>query len=122
MNESLLTTSCIFDWDQTPSQVVPHGATRRFFNAKTGTLARMSMHATTLNPGQKAHEPHSHPEEEMIVLKEGTLEALHNGQRLSMSAGSILFLAPNDLHGVTNNGSVPATYYVIKWFCNNEGT
>jgi hypothetical protein len=33
-----------------------------------------------------------------------------------MTPGSILFLAPNDLHGVTNVGDGPATYFVIKWF------
>jgi XRE family transcriptional regulator, regulator of sulfur utilization len=35
---------------------------------------------TTLNPGQAAHEPHRHPEEVMIILKERTLDALRNGQ------------------------------------------
>ena len=52
----------------------------------------------------------------MIILKEGTLTALHNGRHTPMSAGSILFIAPHDLHGVTNTGSTRASYYVIKWF------
>jgi quercetin dioxygenase-like cupin family protein len=71
---------------------------------------------TTLEPGLAAHAPHQHPEEEMIILKEGELEAMINGRSQRMSAGSILFLAPNDLHGVTNVGHGRATYYVLKWF------
>ena len=113
-NETIPTT--VFAWDKLPLEPTKIGERRPVFRSPTGTLAEMSCHITTLNPGQKAHEPHRHPEEEMIILKEGTLEALVEDRRHPMPAGSILFIAPNDLHGVTNVGSTTATYYVIKWW------
>jgi len=108
--------SLICDWDKIVAEKTRTGEKRPFFKGKTGTLEQMSCHVTTLNPGEKAHEPHRHPEEEMIIVKEGTLEALVEATKTKMGAGSVLFLAPQDLHGVTNVGSGPATYYVIKWW------
>jgi quercetin dioxygenase-like cupin family protein len=112
--DTLKTLIC--DWDKIPPEPTKTGMKRPFLRGKTATLDQLSCHVTTLNPGEKAHEPHRHPEEEMILLKEGTLEALVEDKRTTMSAGSLLFIAPQDLHGVTNTGKTPATYYVIKWW------
>jgi hypothetical protein len=38
------------------------------------------MHITTLNPGEVPHAPHKHADEEVLCLKEGTLEAFEDGQ------------------------------------------
>jgi len=116
--------SQLYDWESIPAKPTKPGSTRPFFKQPTGTLDLMSCHVTTLNPGEAPHAPHQHPEEEMIILKEGTLEAMHDGQTKRMSAGSVLFLAPNDLHGVRNVGDKPATYYVLKWWParENDGT
>lgn len=114
--------SLICDWDQAAPVPTKTGMKRDLFNQPTGTLERMTCHVTTLNPGEKAHEPHEHPEEEMIIVKEGTLEAIHSGTTQRMSAGSVFVIAPNDFHGVRNVGPTPATYYVIKWFVPQPGT
>jgi mannose-6-phosphate isomerase-like protein (cupin superfamily) len=108
--------SQLYAWEATAAKPTKVGFTRPFFKMPTGTLDLLSCHVTTLNPGEAPHAPHRHPEEEMIILREGTLEALHNGQTERMSTGSVLLLAPNDLHGVRNVGDTPATYYVLKWF------
>ena len=108
--------SFVYDWDQIPPQPTKTGQKRPFFQSRTATLNELACHVTTLNQGVAAHAPHQHPEEEMIIVKEGTLEVLLNDRRQKMGAGSILFIAPNDLHGVTNVGTGLATYYVLKWF------
>jgi quercetin dioxygenase-like cupin family protein len=108
--------SSVFDWDQISPQPTKTGSKRPFFRSRTATLNELACHVTTLYPGVAAHAPHQHPEEEMIIVKEGTLEANLNGRTQRMGPGSILFLAPNDLHGVTNVGESDATYYVLKWF------
>ena len=51
----------------------------------------------------------------MMLLKEETLEATINRRTFSLSAGSVLFLAQSDLHGWRNNGTTPATYFVVSW-------
>jgi len=51
-----------------------------------------------------------------MIVKEGTLESVQNGEVKRAGPGSIIFQASNQLHGVRNVGSTPATYFVIKWY------
>jgi quercetin dioxygenase-like cupin family protein len=78
-------------------------------------LAELERHVTTLNPGQDPHPPHQHPEEELYIIKEGTVEVLINGKHKQLGAGSVAFAAANQPHGIRNAGTTPATYHVIKW-------
>ena len=104
-----------FDWDATVKKDVAYGSTRAFFRAPTVTLAELEMHVTTLNPGQTSHAPHQHVNEELIIIKEGTIETLSLGVWKKVGPGSVIFNASNDLHGVKNIGTVPATYHVVNW-------
>jgi mannose-6-phosphate isomerase-like protein (cupin superfamily) len=83
-------------------------------NQPTRTLTRFESHITTLLPGKASHEPHRHPQEELILLKEGRLEVHLNGQTQEVGPGSVMFFASNDAHAVRNIGSGPATYWVIN--------
>lgn len=104
-----------FDWDAMTKKDVAYGSTRAFFRAPTATLAELEMHVTTLNPGQTSHAPHQHANEELIIIKEGTIETLSLGVWNKVGPGSVIFNASNDLHGVRNIGSTPATYHVVNW-------
>lgn len=107
--------SSIFDWNSIPVQKTDKGATRKFFQARTETLDELECHVTTLNPGLTSHPPHQHPNEELIIVKEGVVETIVNGEPMRVGAGSIIFQAPNQLHNIKNVGETPATYYAIKW-------
>jgi len=106
--------SGVFRWDSLNAQPTPRGARRDIVNASTVTFHDLSLHATTLNAGETPHAPHRHADEEIIVVKEGTLEATVDGTTRSCSAGSLFFFASNQLHGLKNIGSMPATYYVLR--------
>ena len=114
-SENAVMGSSIFDWnsfDAKPSKV---GYTRKVFQAPTATLDELECHITTLNPGQSPHEPHKHPDEEIIIIKEGIVESLVNGQLKRVGPGSIIFQAANQLHSIRNVGDTPAIYHVFKW-------
>ena len=89
------------------------GTFRDVFDLPTATLDRFSCHVTTLNPGKEPHPAHRHPEEELIIIKEGTLEVFQNGVTNQVSAGGMIFCAANELHGWRNSSANPVTYYVI---------
>jgi XRE family transcriptional regulator, regulator of sulfur utilization len=108
--------SSVFDWNNVEAKSTKTGATRDFFKAPTATLDQLECHVTTLNPGEAPHAPHQHPEEELIVIKEGTIEAMQNGTTKRAGPGSIIFEAANEPHGLRNVGQTTATYFVIKWF------
>jgi quercetin dioxygenase-like cupin family protein len=107
--------SAVLNWNEMDVKSTAVGGRRQLLQAATATLDQLEVHITTLKPGEQAHAPHRHPHEELIMLKDGTLEALLNDQRIPMPTGSVLFIAPNDLHMVKNVGSTPATYFVVTW-------
>ena len=107
--------STAFDWTQIPVKKNAKGETRKFFQAPTATLDELECHVTTLNPGEIAHPPHRHPDEELLIIKEGTVECLVNGELKRVGPGSVVFQASNQLHNIKNVGDTPATYHVIKW-------
>ena len=107
--------SSIFDWNTIEVKPTKVGSTRTFFQAPTATLDELECHVTTLNPGETPHPPHKHPDEELIIVKEGTVESLVNGQMRRVGPGSVIFQAANQMHSIRNVGQTPATYHVVKW-------
>lgn len=107
--------SSAFDWNAIPAKKTDVGEVRQFFRAPTATLDELECHVTTLNPGQTSHAPHKHPNEELVIVKEGTVESLVNGEWKRIGQGSVIFNASNQLHGIRNVGTTPATYHVINW-------
>jgi len=107
--------SAVFDWNAIPAKRTDVGSVRQFFKSPTATLEELELHVTTLNPGQTSHPPHRHPNEELVIVQEGTVEALVQGEWKKVGPGSVIFNASNQLHGLRNVGSGPATYHVINW-------
>ena len=107
--------SAVFDWNTIPVKQTEVGSVRSIFKARTATLDELEMHVTTLKPGMASHPPHRHPNEEPIIVKQGTVETLSNGEWKRVGPGSVIFNASNQLHGFRNVGSDEAIYHVINW-------
>ena len=107
--------STVFDWDAAAPKPNEWGAVRQVVRERTPTLDELEIHISTLKPGQSPHAPHKHEHEELLIVKEGTLETFQNGATRRAGPGAIIFQASNELHNVTNVGTAPATYYVIGW-------
>jgi XRE family transcriptional regulator, regulator of sulfur utilization len=111
-----LMNSSVFEWSDIAVKQTKYGARRDVFESPTATLDQLECHVTTLNVGEAPHPPHQHPEEALVVVKEGTIEVTQNGATKRAGPGSLIFEASNEPHGMRNVGQTPATYYVIKWF------
>jgi quercetin dioxygenase-like cupin family protein len=105
----------VYDWSKLPVQKTAIGESRAIVKGPTATLEELEMHATTLNPGQASHPPHKHPNEELVILDKGTVEALVNGEWKRLGPGSVIFNASNVMHALRNVGDTPAQYHVINW-------
>src|SRR2546427_345237 len=70
--------STAVSWEEIQARPLS-GRARQVFKDPTATLDELEMHVTTLPAGQTSHPPHKHPDEELIIVKEGTVEALVNG-------------------------------------------
>lgn len=107
--------SHVFDWNDLKVVPTKTGSTRKVVQQPTATLDELEIHVTTLNPGETPHAPHKHPDEELVIVKEGTVESLVNGELKRVGPGSVIFQAANQPHSIRNVGTTPATYHVIKW-------
>ncbi len=114
-NQTPVMGSAVFNWNDIQAKPTEVGSVRSFFKARTATLDELEIHVTTLEPGKTSHPPHQHPNEELIIIKQGTVETLSNGEWKRAGPGSVIFNASNQLHGLRNVGSDEAVYHVINW-------
>jgi quercetin dioxygenase-like cupin family protein len=85
------------------------------YNGPTDQLTGMCTRMAVLDPGASPHPPHQHPEEEFMIVAEGTGEIECDGETTRVGPGSIMYCAGNVLHGIVNTGKVPLTFYWSKW-------
>jgi quercetin dioxygenase-like cupin family protein len=93
----------------------PFGDIRVFFEGPTAQLKSMTAGSLALKAGQQPHPPHQHPEEEFMIVTEGTGEILIGGKTYHVSPGSMMYSEANQIHGVKNNGTAPLLFYYYKW-------
>ena len=108
--------STIYDWEKMQPMMVSNGVRRLVFDGPTTTLDKINCHITTLNPGEQSGEPRLHVQEEVIIVKEGTIEATYDGHSETAGPGSVIFFASHATTRLRNPGKVPATYTVIYYY------
>jgi len=114
-DNSAVMGSKVFDWNSLVDAPNDHGSTRTVCDTPTATLENLEIHISTLKPGMMSHPPHRHPNEELIILRQGTVETLSNGAWIRVGPGSVIFNGSNQLHGFKNVGTEPAIYHVINF-------
>jgi quercetin dioxygenase-like cupin family protein len=107
--------SQVLDWTKLAVIPTKNGERRSLFDGPTKTFVNAEGHVTTLNPGESPHEPHRHPDEELIIVKEGLIEVTVNGHAQRAGPGSVFFFASEDLHGMRNVGTTRSTYFVFRF-------
>jgi mannose-6-phosphate isomerase-like protein (cupin superfamily) len=68
-----------------------------------------------LQPGKSPHAPHTHAEEEVMIIESGHGEIFCDGKTTKIGPGSVMYTTPNAPHGITNTGDEPIVFYYIKW-------
>ena len=106
--------STVFDWEKLEVKPTPKGARREIVSSPTTTLAGFEGLITTLNPGEMPHAAHRHPDEELVIVKEGVMEVTINGVTSRGGPGSVFFYGSGDEHGMKNVGGTIATYHVFR--------
>jgi len=107
--------SKVYDWQTLEVTPTPDGERRMVFDGPTTTLDKLHCHITTLNPGRNSGEPRRHLQEEVLIVKEGLVEAHVDGRTQTAGPGSVLFFAANAVTRLRNAGETPATYIVIYY-------
>jgi len=88
----------------------------RIYQVFTGTTHAgfmLDMHESELAAGEAPHAPHRHVHEELILIREGSLELTVTGKKTLLGPGSGVYVASGEDHGFRNPGSAPAKYFVL---------
>jgi quercetin dioxygenase-like cupin family protein len=110
------------EWSEIAFKPSANGGRRDILKQPTSVLKELEMHTTTLNEGLPSHAAHNHPDEEIILVRFGTVEETINGAASKLGPGSLIFLTNDDNHGVTNAGKGKCEYYAIRWLTYSEPT
>jgi (S)-ureidoglycine aminohydrolase len=109
----------VYNWDNLKAVKEDTRVRREVMEGSTTSLAHFEAHTSTLEPGKAPHPPHTHAdEEELLIVKEGQVKITINGVSKIMGRGSIAYAIPGEEHGIENAGTTQATYYVFKYKSN----
>jgi quercetin dioxygenase-like cupin family protein len=112
-NSSALLPSKTYRFEDLPVRSTGANRARSVLRGKTRTGFDIQLHQTELSPGQFPHAPHHHVHEEMIFIREGTLEVTIAGKSQQLGPGSVAYVASNEEHGWRNVGTTQAHYFVL---------
>ena len=98
-----------------PADVQPGCRVFVHYNGPTDQLSGLCAGMAVLDPGASPHPPHRHPEEEFLIVADGSGEIECDGKTTPVGPGDIMYCAGGVLHGITNTGPVPLTFYWSKW-------
>lgn len=100
-------------YESLPVKANGENRSRAMLDGETHTGYRIDMHETELAPGLMPHAAHHHEHEEMVLIREGTLEVTISGRSTKLGPGSVAYVASNEEHGWRNIGTNRAKYFVL---------
>ena len=93
----------------------PFGDLRVYREGNTEQLKGLTVGSLELKAGQSPHPPHTHPEEEVLVITDGHAEISVAGKVTKVGPGDVMYVGSNRLHGIVNKSPAPMTFYYVKW-------
>ena len=93
------------------------------YEGSTHNADFLSCHASVLIPGHCPHPPHSHPEEEILLMLAGEAELILPSLRsddgmqqpLRLRPGQFVYYPAHFLHTLQTVSTEPANYVMFKW-------
>jgi (S)-ureidoglycine aminohydrolase len=107
--------SFMHDWNDLQTKNTGKGYRRDFFNRATSQLAQFEMHTTALNADSVSHAPHTHVQEEIILILRGNVTMHIDGKLVPASAGDLVFLSSGIPHALLNTGKEQCEYFAFQW-------
>lgn len=93
----------------------PAGQVGLYLSGDTPASTKFVTGRFVLPPGKSPHPPHTHAEEEVMIIESGTGEIFCDGRTTPVGPGSVMYTSPDAPHGIVNTGTTPIVFYFIKW-------
>ena len=103
----------VFLWEELPVRANGQNRSRAILDGKTSTSFPIEIHETELAPGLAPHGSHKHINDEILIVREGTLESVIEGKTVLLTPGSLVYINADEEHGFRNVGDTRARYYIL---------
>jgi mannose-6-phosphate isomerase-like protein (cupin superfamily) len=100
-------------FEDMPVKTGGENKTRAILDGETHSGFPVEVHETELPGGGSPHAPHRHVNEEMFLVQDGLVDVFVEGKTTRLTAGSVLYVNSNELHGVSNPGPNRSRYFVV---------
>ncbi|HYJ37184.1 MAG TPA: cupin domain-containing protein [Chitinophagaceae bacterium] len=107
--------SFMLNWNDLKTSNTGKGYRRNFFNRATSQLNQFEMHTTALNADSVSHAPHTHVQEEIILVLRGNVEMFIDGKYYKGSPGDLYLISSNAPHNLKNIGKEQCEYFAFQW-------
>ncbi len=107
--------SKVLRWEEAEVTRDRWGEFRRFFAGEGAGVKDVLAAFAVVKPGEALHKAHRHAEEEFLVITEGSGTWSVAGKEFPLKKGDVLYVEPWVMHGSTNTGKEPLTFFVAKW-------
>lgn len=111
--EAAILPSGSFPFDDMAVKATGENRQRSVLKGETHENFPVEVHLSDLPPGGAPHPPHRHAHEEMILIKDGTMEVTISGKSSRLGPGSVAYVASGEEHGWKNAGSGRALYFIV---------
>ena len=90
------------------------------FRGATAAIDRLGCHVSVLTPGSCPHPPHTHDDDELLLMLAGEAELLlpedpEGQERRPIAAGELVYYPAHFPHSLVGVSEEPATYLMFKW-------
>jgi mannose-6-phosphate isomerase-like protein (cupin superfamily) len=93
----------------------PVGHAGLYFSGDTPGSKKFVTGRYIIDPGKSPHAPHTHVEEEVMIVESGHGEIFCDGKTTAVGPGSAMYTAPNAPHGIVNTGDSHLVFSFVKW-------
>ena len=113
--EPNLLKSQVIGWDAASLNQADWGQMRIYFRGETQGTKDVLTAVAVVEPGKAVHREHRHAQEEYLILVAGSGTWSLAGKEFPASRGDILYAEPWVYHGLTNTGSEPLIFVVVRY-------
>ena len=87
---------------------------------RTRCMSSITCHASVLSSGKTPHPPHSHDEEELLIMLRGSadiviVDAHEVAHTQTIVPGDFVYYSSRQVHTISNVSDDPAMYLMFKW-------
>jgi (S)-ureidoglycine aminohydrolase len=100
---------------EVPVQKTDKGYRRQVIDRSTAIFRRFEMHTTALNKGEISHPPHTHRQEEIILMLKGEIEMQLNDRFFKAVPGDLVFISSLTPHALKNLTNGQCEYFAFQW-------